>query len=109
MDYKGKLYGRICNKYFDTGKTANDYDALEKKVVELENKINQLLNDKFDLQLENKCVAGCVHYDGGELKHHRDCPNYTDSMSELLDESIGIAKNLLKIKNNRNLNAYGEG
>jgi hypothetical protein len=29
MKYKGKLYGKIGNKYFDTGKTSEDYDALE--------------------------------------------------------------------------------
>ena len=30
MDYKGKLFGNIGGKkYFDTGKTADDYDDLE--------------------------------------------------------------------------------
>jgi len=29
MEYKGKLYGKIRNKYFDTGHTAEDYDKLE--------------------------------------------------------------------------------
>lgn len=28
MEYKGKLYGKIGNKYFDTGKTSDDYDEL---------------------------------------------------------------------------------
>ena len=37
MEYKGKLYGHLGGKmYFDTGKTANDWDALEKRVSELE-------------------------------------------------------------------------
>ncbi len=37
MEYKGKLYGRMGGKmYFDTGKTADDWDALEKRVSELE-------------------------------------------------------------------------
>ena len=31
MDYKGKLYGKFRNKYFDTGKTSKDYDLLEKQ------------------------------------------------------------------------------
>lgn len=30
MQYKGKLYGRVGTKYFDTGKTADDWDELEK-------------------------------------------------------------------------------
>lgn len=43
MEYKGKLYGHLGNKmYFDTGKTADDWDALEKRVAELEAK-NQAL------------------------------------------------------------------
>lgn len=29
MEYRGKLYGKIGNKYFDTGKTTDDYDELE--------------------------------------------------------------------------------
>lgn len=108
MEYKGKLYGRVKNKYFDTGKTSDDYDALEKKVIELENKVHQLSNQNFDFQSENKCVAGCKHFTGSELKHHEDCPNYPDSMSELLDTSISIVKEIHKIVDNRNLNAYGE-
>lgn len=37
MEYKGKLYGHLGGKmYFDTGKTADDWDALEKRVAELE-------------------------------------------------------------------------
>lgn len=31
MNYKGKLYGKFRNKYFDTGKTSKDYDLLEKQ------------------------------------------------------------------------------
>jgi hypothetical protein len=29
MEYKGKLFGKIGNKYFDTGKTSDDFDELE--------------------------------------------------------------------------------
>ena len=29
MDYKGKLFGKLGNKYFDTGKTSDDFDELE--------------------------------------------------------------------------------
>jgi hypothetical protein len=28
MEYNGKLYGKIGNKYFDTGKTSNDFDEM---------------------------------------------------------------------------------
>ena len=31
MDYEGKLYGKIGGKYFDTGKTTQDWDELKAK------------------------------------------------------------------------------
>jgi hypothetical protein len=34
MKYKGKLYGKIGNKYFDTGKTSDDFDELSQKAIE---------------------------------------------------------------------------
>lgn len=36
MNYTGKLYGKIGGVYFDTGKTSEDYDYLDKKVKEFE-------------------------------------------------------------------------
>ena len=37
MEYKGKLYGHLGGRtYFYTGKTADDWDALEHRVAELE-------------------------------------------------------------------------
>lgn len=35
MRYIGRLYGKLANKYFDTGKTSDDYDELEKQVERL--------------------------------------------------------------------------
>jgi hypothetical protein len=36
MEYHGKLFGKVGNKYFDTGKTSDDFDKLENpKKVEL--------------------------------------------------------------------------
>jgi hypothetical protein len=31
MEYNGKLYGKIGNKYFDTGSTSTDFDKLLSK------------------------------------------------------------------------------
>ena len=39
MEYKGKLYGKIGNKYFDTSHTAEDWDKLTDRVKELEQKL----------------------------------------------------------------------
>ncbi len=45
------------------------------------------------------CVAGCKVYgnkNSGEIEryHHRDCPNYPESMSEVLDNYKEENKNL---------------
>lgn len=37
-------------------------------------------------QTEEKCIAGCKTYYGGEKKHHKDCPFYPDSLSEYYDK-----------------------
>lgn len=42
MEYTGKLYGKIGNKYFDTSKTSEDFDKLEKEVKELQDEIVKL-------------------------------------------------------------------
>jgi hypothetical protein len=34
----------------------------------------------------NSCVAGCIAYTGGEVKHHKDCTFYEGSMSQQLDQ-----------------------
>lgn len=33
-----------------------------------------------------KCVPGCKHYTGGEIRHHKTCPFYPDSLSIKYDE-----------------------
>lgn len=40
MEYTGKLYGKIGNKYFDTGRTSEEFDKFQKMAIEL-----QLLKD----------------------------------------------------------------
>jgi len=35
MEYHGKLYGKIGNKYFDTGKTSKDFDEILEILKEL--------------------------------------------------------------------------
>ena len=35
---------------------------------------------------ELKCVAGCKHFTGGEIKHHKDCPYYPQSFSKMYDD-----------------------
>jgi hypothetical protein len=35
---------------------------------------------------EEKCVAGCMVYTGGERKHHKDCPFYPESFTKMYDD-----------------------
>lgn len=34
-----------------------------------------------------KCEAGCISFDGGEKKHHRDCAYYPESLTKLWHET----------------------
>jgi len=35
---------------------------------------------------EDKCEVGCKHYHGGEIKHHKDCYFYPESISKMYDD-----------------------
>lgn len=39
MEYHGKLFGKIGNKYFDTGKTSEDFDNMSKRLAEFVEKL----------------------------------------------------------------------
>jgi len=51
MEYTGKLYGKIGNKYFDTGVTSEDYDKLQTMNIE------QTLNDVANY-FKHKIIEG---------------------------------------------------
>ena len=40
MEYNGKLYGKFAGRYFDTGKTSEDWDSMEKRIIDLELEIS---------------------------------------------------------------------
>lgn len=52
MEYIGKLFGKIGNKYFDTGTTSEDYDKLKERIGELETKLNELFDEGFNISTE---------------------------------------------------------
>jgi hypothetical protein len=61
MNYIGKLYGHLGNGlYFDTGKTSEDWDNLEKKVAELEAQIKSIKESATD---NSFCVHDFVEKD----------------------------------------------
>lgn len=35
---------------------------------------------------ENKCITGCKHFHGGEILHHRHCPYYEESISQMYND-----------------------
>lgn len=96
MEYKGKLYGHLGGKmYFDAGKTADDWDALEKRVAELEAE-NQALRQPDviksvsfdDFKTWGKCfeafiTRNAIHrkwdtfIEEWELEHGKLPPDYT--------------------------------
>lgn len=59
MNYVGKLYGRLgVDKYFDTGKTSDDWDAMEARIKELEAKI---MPDKSIADLNHTVINACMN------------------------------------------------
>jgi len=38
------------------------------------------------MKTEDKCCTGCMIFTGGEIKHHKDCPYYPESLSKMYDE-----------------------
>ena len=62
MNYKGKLYGKVGKKYFDTGRTSDDWDEMIDALVEFKRRYsNEVYNQDFHKQVEQALKkAGCV-------------------------------------------------
>ena len=43
MEYHGKLYGKIGNKYFDTGVTSKDFDKINREHKEMLEMLQKLI------------------------------------------------------------------
>ena len=97
MEYHGKLYGHLCGKmYFDTGKTSEDWDALEKRVGELEaeNKahtINEILSKLNDMIIEAQSQSEILRGVGME---------YAAECSAAMAMAYKIAKEMIQELNN---------
>ena len=44
---------------------------------------------------EEKCIAACKRFYGGEIKHHEHCPFYPESLSKMSDEKDREIERLL--------------
>lgn len=73
MEYSGKLYGKIANKYISVDKTAEDFDQIQVKLALLEKKINEeeehlkslrqtMLNDYLETgdPILKEFISGCT-------------------------------------------------
>ena len=47
---------------------------------------NVALEKCAEMKTELKCVPGCKYFEGGEIKHHEDCPHYPESFSQMYDD-----------------------
>lgn len=45
---------------------------------------------------ENDCINGCKVFTGGEIKHHKDCPNYPESLSKAYDDLVRYNNDLVE-------------
>lgn len=51
------------------------------------------IHRRFNItNVDDHCVTGCKAYTGGEIKHHKDCPFYDGSISQLIDRILTAAK-----------------
>lgn len=83
MEYKGKLYGKIGNKYFDTSHTAEDWDKLIDRVKELEQKLQGSNTDL--LHNVSQCPL-CGSDDLFQYKlQHIHCQNCNESFNKGCD------------------------
>ncbi len=58
MEYKGKLYGKLGNIYFDTGKTSEDYDELLQALKECSDELYSIHSKYGDKQnARDHCTA----------------------------------------------------
>jgi len=58
-------------------------EQVDYKAIEEAKKWNKALGG--DVVEEHDCVAGCQRYTGGEVRHHKDCPHYANSFSQMYD------------------------
>lgn len=52
MEYHGKLYVKIGNKYFDTGKTSNDFDEMFEMLKSISNERDDIVHDEIKVDIK---------------------------------------------------------
>ena len=70
MEYHGKLYGKIGNKYFDTERTSNDFDEMLKALKESRRTICRL---RLSMSVHTDCVEDSEFADYVDLADSTEC------------------------------------
>ena len=47
-----------------------------------------------------RCESGCKNFSGGEIRHHKDCQFYHESLSEKCDRLESVAEMVAKFFDN---------
>ncbi len=74
-------------KWYEVHKTSADSEHIYVKCDDVV--IRYLMTSRFrraEQPAEQQCVAGCKQFTGGDVQHHKDCPNYPESLSQVRDE-----------------------
>jgi hypothetical protein len=92
MEYIGKLYGHLGGKrYFDTGKTAEDWDNLEKQIAQLKAENEELKKPSSELFfLDFSLVIKALQMEVDTIEKHFD--------GHLLDDSVPAIDSGLAIR-----------
>lgn len=99
MEYTGKLYGRIGRKYFETGKTSEDYDKLLEENKKLKQQINLSLSG-VRIPLPDDALhfaewMDIVCYRDGKFKWRYKADNFTKkyTTTEMFTEWLKLTNN----------------
>lgn len=85
MEYQGKLYGKIGGKYFDTGKTTDEWDKLQA----IAGQVDAIVNRQNRFIIEDASDSnGCVYFilEGDPFER-----NYTKRFNSLIEAKVWIA------------------
>ncbi len=107
MNYKGKLYGKIGDKYFYTDKTADDWDAMEARIKELEAGYGKRSPDESHtppVQHTGKIIDGFIKVIRDEFKDENW--DYLDFIRDRFLTSLAVPS--LPVEYGRNISQQGE-
>lgn len=61
MEYHGRLFGKIGDRYFDTGRTSQEFDAMQNRIIKLEEQLEKVKNGNILESSESFLPFDCPH------------------------------------------------